>query len=440
MSEAYRSDQRYDRFIQGLKEGKTVDQSRREATLNWNSLYKMRKSNETFREAWDEALIQGGRKFPTDNDPRFDVFLEKLRDGKTVAHAMSEAGLYWRRLYQHKHDDPEFMVAWDAAMVAGGRQVEETTDPRFGVFLKALAERRSFTGALAASGLDCKTLYDYKQRNRKFQEACQKIARDHDIRSEFKDPRYEVFLGGLKLGKTINAAMLDAALNWKTLYAFKNSNAEFRAAWDEAMAASGRVITPPRTLTDETLALFLENIAAGMTVKDSAEKAGVTLASVYKRSKKDPELEKAWDEAYRKGRNKNRKVDEEIDIFLSQIEGGAKVNDAAKASGKDLTTFYRLRKKDFIFAERWRMVVAKKKKDNKFKKKLALQKTRKKKARGPQAEKSPGVETAAAAVANNVADPSSLPASPPEADAKGEDPFAELPEEGGPPPDFSDRD
>jgi hypothetical protein len=360
MSEAYGSDPRFERFIQALREGKTVDDSRKESSLNWNTLYKMKKRDPSFLEAWERALMDGGRKFPVTADPRFDVFLENLRVGKTVARAMTDAGLYWRRLDQRKHSDPEFLKAWDAALVASGRQLGDTDDPRFEGFLEALKESKSLPAALARSDLDCRSLYDYRQRNRSFRARCDKIMGE-GVESAYGDPRFEIFLTALREGKTINSSMKESALNWKTLYSLRNGNEAFRGAWAEAAALGGRICPKFRAITNEVLEAFLVNVREGDTVKDAAAKAGVTLASVYKRSARDPELDAAWDEASRVGKAKNLRQREERGVFLSQLEQGLTVSEAARVAGKDVTTFYRLRRKDPEFAERWGEIQARQK-------------------------------------------------------------------------------
>jgi hypothetical protein len=352
MSEAYTSDPRFERFLWGLKEGMTVDQSRRQAGLNWNSLYKLKNRSLLFREDWEQALLDGGRRYPVSRDPRFDLFLDSLRAGRTVAQSMTDAGLYWRRLYQRKHADPGFQDAWDDAMVAGGRQIGDSEDPRFEVFLRELKERGSFTAALEAAELDCRSLYTYRLRNRRFKTACEKIMQESGVRPEFDDPRYEVFLSGLRQGKTINGAMRESALNWKTLYAFKSGSEEFQAAWDQAASEGGRVYAKFRPITPEAVSTFLECIRNGDTVKLAASKSGITLASIYKKSSRDPKLAEAWKEAYRAARAKTHPF-QEGEAFLAKIEEGCTVGQAAKFAGRDITTFYRQKKKDPEFSEKW---------------------------------------------------------------------------------------
>ncbi|MDR2404784.1 MAG: hypothetical protein LBE27_00230 [Deltaproteobacteria bacterium] len=377
MSETYKSDQRFEQFIEALKAGKTVDNARRESSLNWNSLYKMKKKSEEFRLMWEEALMEGGRKFPVKRDPRFEAFLNNLREGKTVAQAMTEAGLYWRRLYLRKHTDPDFQDTWDQAMIQGGRQVEDTTDPRYNFFIDALKETGSLLKALEKSGLDCRSLYDYRLKNRRFQVACDKIMEIHSKDSRYNDPRFEVFLGGLRQGHTVFNSMKEAALNWKTLYAFKNSHTDFRQAWDDAVNAGGRQHCRFKAITPEVTEIFLGCIANGETVKEAAAKAGVTLASIYKKSSKDEELEAAWVAAYNQGKLRNLKLREETRIFLEQVEEGRTVSHAARIAGRDVTTFYRLKRRDPEFAERWKEVT-KRKRSNRFKMKLAQQREQRK--------------------------------------------------------------
>jgi hypothetical protein len=353
MSDAYKADPRFESFIQGLREGKTVDLSRRESSLNWNGLYKMRKRDEAFRVAWDQALIEGGRRYPPDCDPRYDIFIKCLSEGKTVGQSLSISGLYWRRIYLRKNSDPEFQQAWDAAMIAGGKRVGDSGDPRFEGFLLALADKKTLNDALAEADLDCRTLYAYKTRNRKFQDEFDRIVKEGGVQARFGDPRYDIFLDGLRDGKTVNEAMRDSALNWKNLYTFKNGDSDFREAWEDAVAVGGRVFSRFKAMTDEVVESFLAGIRRGDTVKNSAHNAGVTLASIYKRSTLDPELAAAWQEAYRIGKTQNARLQDETLIFLSKIVEGYNVSDAAKIAGKDITTFYRLKKKDGDFAAKW---------------------------------------------------------------------------------------
>ncbi|MDR2340135.1 MAG: hypothetical protein LBF40_08395 [Deltaproteobacteria bacterium] len=361
MSEAFGPDPRFSLFIQALREGKTVDNSRKASSLNWNSLYKMKKRNEAFRNAWNQALMEGGRKYPVEVDPRFEAFLRNLEKGMTVAHSMEDAGLYWRRLYLRKHNDPDFTKAWDDAMITGGRHVCDSDDPRFEIFILTLAKTKSMNVALAKSELDCRSLYNYRLKNKNFHDLYIQTLTDNGITFVYDDPRFDVFLDSLRAGKTINASMRESALNWKTLYTYKNSNQKFKEAWDEAVVAGGRVQSKFKAITPESIQVFLERIAEGDTVKQAALTAGLTLASLYKRSTRDPELEAAWEEAYDKGKARNLRLREETGVFLKELEAGRTVSQAARVAGRDVTTFYRLKKRDAEFAEKWVEVASRRK-------------------------------------------------------------------------------
>jgi hypothetical protein len=325
-------------------------------------------------------LIEGGRKFPVTQDPRFEVFLDNLKAGMTVAESMTEAGLYWRRLYFRKNTDPEFQAAWEDAMVQGGRRLGDTADPRFDTFILSFKETGSILEALAASKLECRSLYHYRLRNRKFQKIYDQLMKEHCKGSKYEDPRFEVFLNALRNGKTVYNAMRESALNWKTLYALKHSAPEFREDWEAAVMEGGRLHSKFKVITDDVVEKFLSNIADGVPVKKAAEKAGVTIASIYKKSSREPELEAAWEKAYKLGKSRNLKLKRETNVFLKQIEEGRTVGHAAKIAGKDVTTFYRLKKKDGEFAERWEDV-NKKRRNNQFKVKLTKQRDQRKRVR-----------------------------------------------------------
>ena len=112
-------------------------------------------------------------------------------------------------------------------------------------------------------------------------------------------------------GATIAAAARAAGFAVQTLYDCRNRDALFRAAWDAAVAESGRpMLVAPRggrmwqarrarrnQFTRERKEVFLEHFAATCDVTASAAAAEISEACVYEHRRKDPAFAAGWDEA-----------------------------------------------------------------------------------------------------------------------------------------------
>jgi hypothetical protein len=169
------------------------------------------------------------------------------------------------------------------------------------------------------------------------------------------DPRLVSFLEALRQGQTVDTARQEARLNWKLLYNLKRNSPEFLEAWTAAMTLGKRSLSKVKTMTAENMGLFLDALSGGASVSVAAEGSGINSASYYKRRKKDPEFARLWDEAVAVGSNavKARSQGKELEVFVREIQAGKSSREASQAAGKDLTTFYRRKRRDPQFAAEW---------------------------------------------------------------------------------------
>ncbi|MDR3155228.1 MAG: hypothetical protein LBW85_13420 [Deltaproteobacteria bacterium] len=169
------------------------------------------------------------------------------------------------------------------------------------------------------------------------------------------DPRLGVFLDALKHGETVDGARKEASLNWKLLYKLKKHSPDFSEAWAQAVRSGGRANSKVKTMTQDNVGSFLAALSGGATVSSAAEGSGINSASFYKRRHKDPEFARLWTEAGQKGREaaSSRSRENEAAVFLGGIRAGKSSREAALVAGKDITTFYRLKRRDRVFADRW---------------------------------------------------------------------------------------
>jgi hypothetical protein len=259
-------DERFGLFLSALAAGQTVGSASLTADLNWRALYGLRKSDPDFAEAWDRAILAGGRRLPgkrktrealavsptgmTDNegefgDARFDVFLLALEAGHTVGSASSTAGLNWRALYGLRNSDPHFAEAWDRAILAGGRLLPSN---------KAID-----------------------------QEAIR------------------IFLEALASGEQVGKAAEKADFNPVSFYRHRKKDPNFASEWDEATArAKARIFVEDR---EPAIKIFLEAVEAGITGPEAARKAGFNLTTFYRLKRVDQKFGDSWKAALERGRH-----------------------------------------------------------------------------------------------------------------------------------------
>ncbi|MDR2612417.1 MAG: hypothetical protein LBG06_06175 [Deltaproteobacteria bacterium] len=173
--------------------------------------------------------------------------------------------------------------------------------------------------------------------------------------SSQEDPRLGVFLEALRNGHTVDSARKEASLNWKLLYNLRKTNPVFRDSWDQAVGVGGRVRSKVKTMTAENVDRFLGALSGGASVSAAADGSGINSASFYKRRHRDPEFAKLWTEAGERGREASRIRwrENEAALFLREIRAGKSSKEASLVAGKDLTTFYRLKRRDPLFANEW---------------------------------------------------------------------------------------
>ncbi|MDR1314020.1 MAG: hypothetical protein LBQ12_10085, partial [Deltaproteobacteria bacterium] len=176
--------------------------------------------------------------------------------------------------------------------------------------------------------------------------------------NSFDDPRITQFLDFLREGHTVDSARKKAELNWKLLYSLKNGVPEFADAWDQALGSGRRTLSRVKAMTEAEVEAFLTALASGMTVSEAAEVSHINSASFYKRRHRDPEFAKRWKEAARHGLESTlaRNRETEPAIFLRELRAGKTSREAALLAGKDITTFYRLKRKDPVFAKEWNRI------------------------------------------------------------------------------------
>ncbi|MDR1039103.1 MAG: hypothetical protein LBR80_02840 [Deltaproteobacteria bacterium] len=173
--------------------------------------------------------------------------------------------------------------------------------------------------------------------------------------NSFDDPRLNLFLTALQSGHTVDTARKDAALNWKLLYNLKRNSPEFEAAWEEAVGLGRRVFSKVKSITEENITLFLEALSQGTTVNLAAEGSRINSASFYKLRHRNPEFSQRWTEAAEKGREvaRTRYRDNQVATFLRELRAGKSAREASLVAGRDLTTFYRMKRREPQFAKDW---------------------------------------------------------------------------------------
>lgn len=122
------------------------------------------------------------------------------------------------------------------------------------------------------------------------------------------------FIAALEQGATVAAAARAARCSRATAYSRRESDAAFRAAWDEAVEKASRpwLIAPengrrlqkwrPRAkFTAARKETYLAYFAATCDSDEAARRAGVSDSSVYAHRRTDPEFAAAWAEALDQG-------------------------------------------------------------------------------------------------------------------------------------------
>jgi hypothetical protein len=169
------------------------------------------------------------------------------------------------------------------------------------------------------------------------------------------DPRYATFLEALREGKTVDASRRESNLNWKMIYETRKKDGEFRQAWDGAIKEGSYKFFKVKAFTEEREAQFLDLISQGETIKNAAQKVEANPSSFYRRRQNNPEFAERWDAATSLGDKFHaRKMrDNEAQIFLDNVKAGTGAETASNLAGRDLSTFYRLRKEDPSFDRDW---------------------------------------------------------------------------------------
>lgn len=83
---------------------------------------KIKGNSELFSiEKWNENLQFGTKK----TQATMEVFLNALAKGYSVNKARQEAGLSYTIIYKWRKEDPEFAEAWESALEAGKDRIED---------------------------------------------------------------------------------------------------------------------------------------------------------------------------------------------------------------------------------------------------------------------------------------------------------------------------
>jgi hypothetical protein len=102
----------------------------------------------------------------------------------------------------------------------------------------------------------------------------------------------------------------------------------------------------PRELYDEINHVFLTSIAEGLSVRQSAGRAGKTVGCFNYRKSIDPRFSDQWDEAARIGAHFEKDTDQK---FLNLVSEGLGINAAARLVGRSLINFSKKRLIDADF-------------------------------------------------------------------------------------------
>lgn len=98
-----------DLFLAQIRAGETIGQASAAAGVTRSWAYICRAENPAFRAAWADAVAEARHRL--DWRP---VFLDHLRQGRTIVDACARAGVTHRTAYCARRQDMEFARAWDA--------------------------------------------------------------------------------------------------------------------------------------------------------------------------------------------------------------------------------------------------------------------------------------------------------------------------------------
>ncbi|MDR1080516.1 MAG: hypothetical protein LBQ79_06055 [Deltaproteobacteria bacterium] len=169
------------------------------------------------------------------------------------------------------------------------------------------------------------------------------------------DPRMALFIEALEEGHTVDSARRAASLNWKLLYSMRRGLPDFAEAWNQAIGAGNRTRSKLKTITGDDLKNFLDGIASGKSVMESAKATSRHVCSFYKLRQRDEAFEKLWADAAEQGRRVHAEDQRRgpAAAFIRGLMAGMSVKDASVAAGKDIATFYRLKRKHSDFSREW---------------------------------------------------------------------------------------
>ena len=116
-------------FLQGLRDGASVDASCEAAGVTSSTAYRRRDLDATFRAAWDAiravaARATPGRRNSHRDKRRIERFLAQLAETSNVAAAAAAADLAVSNVYRLRRTDPDFARRWYAALAEGYDNLE----------------------------------------------------------------------------------------------------------------------------------------------------------------------------------------------------------------------------------------------------------------------------------------------------------------------------
>ncbi|MDR2459420.1 MAG: hypothetical protein LBE38_01355 [Deltaproteobacteria bacterium] len=161
-------DSRIEIFLNALSEGMTVENAKKDSSLNWKLLYLMRKNDKEFRKAWEMALEAGGRKqsrIKPVTKEHLQTFLEALGSGDSVIQAAEKTGISSSSFYKKRMRDPEFKALWKKAYQQRPRRWSRITEEECGIFLKAIREGKLLKDASKEANRHLSCFYRLKRHD-----------------------------------------------------------------------------------------------------------------------------------------------------------------------------------------------------------------------------------------------------------------------------------
>jgi hypothetical protein len=165
-----------------------------------------------------------------------------------------------------------------------------------------------------------------------------------------------IFLAAMASGLTISQSAQKAGKSVSCFLQRKKHDQNFAAAWAEA----GQVATQ---FAEGARQKFLHLLAEGLGVSSAARLVGRSLWRLTEDRRQEPDFDQAWKNAYAAGRAKKLARLQSLDLapFLRALSSGQSVAQAATMVGLTVSALYYFKNNDTQFAIQWAEAMATKK-------------------------------------------------------------------------------